>query len=380
MSSQAYTPGLKRKEKCVVKKVRKLPVPGEVLVKVGETVSPDTVIARASVPGKPVTCNIAYKLGVDPNEIERYILKKFGDPVTENEPIALYKSLFGLIKRACPSPCNGTIEHISNVTGQVIIREPPIEIEVNAYIPGTVIETLPKEGAVIQSPAAFIQGIFGIGGEAYGELMIVSEKPEDVVEPKNITSNCKGKVLVGGALVTGDALRKALEVGAKAIVVGGINEMDLKNFLGYEIGVAITGHEKIGLTLILTEGFGEMRMLENTFDILRKFDGKLACVNGATQIRAGVLRPEVVIPRSDISLAELQEFEEDSCSQSTGLRVGTLVRIIREPYFGALGKVVRLPAKLQKIETESHVRVLEVELKDKTRVTVPRANVEIIEE
>jgi stage V sporulation protein SpoVS len=43
-------------------------------------------------------------------------------------------------------------------------------------------------------------------------------------------------------------------------------------------------NEKIGLTLILTEGFGEMRMLENTFDILKKFDGELACVNGATQI------------------------------------------------------------------------------------------------
>ncbi len=55
------------------------------------------------------------------------------------------------------------------------------------------------------------------------------------------------------------------------------------------------------------------------------------------------------------------------------------VRIIREPHFGGIGTVVNLPVDLEDIETESKVRILEVELAGKERIRLPRANVEIIE-
>jgi hypothetical protein len=41
--------------------------------------------------------------------------------------------------------------------------------------------------------------------------------------------------------------------------------------------------------------------------------------------------------------------------------------------------VTALPADLRQIETESPVRVLEVELVDRSTAVIPRANVEIIE-
>ena len=59
--------------------------------------------------------------------------------------------------------------------------------------------------------------------------------------------------------------------------------------------VAITGSERIGLTVVITEGFGEIAMSERTFRILQQREGRQASVN-ATQIRAGVMRPEIVIP------------------------------------------------------------------------------------
>lgn len=64
---------------------------------------------------------------------------------------------------------------------------------------------------------------------------------------------------------------------------------------------------------------------------------------------------------------------------SSGMKPGTKIRIIREPYFGALGEVISLPIELQKVESESSVRVIEIELEGGERVIVPRANVEIIE-
>jgi len=185
--------------------------------------------------------------------------------------------------------------------------------------------------------------------------------------------------LVGGALVTSDALQKAVKVGAKGIVVGGINDHDLTVFLGYQIGVAITGEEDIPLTLIITEGFGEMGMAEKTFSLLKNFDGMHVSINGATQIRAGVMRPEIVIPRPELTTEEL-DFEEKKEFLEHGLLPGTPIRIIRKPYFGALGVVSKLPIPLQTIETESDVRVLEAEFADGRRVIVPRTNVEIIEE
>ena len=54
-----------------------------------------------------------------------------------------------------------------------------------------------------------------------------------------------------------------------------------------------------------------------------------------------------------------------------------MVRIIRQPNFGSIGRVIELPHALRALETEAMVRVLVVELAGGAgAVTVPRANVE----
>jgi transcription antitermination factor NusG len=370
----AYTPGLKVKRAMTITKTRRLPIPGEVFVEKGKKVNYYDIVARTEIPGDPEIVKVALLLGVEPEDLPRYMTKKVGDKVAKDEVIAAYNALFGLIKKRVPSPIDGTIESISDVTGQVIVRGLPVPVEVDAYIPGEIVEVLPREGAVIETNAAFIQGIFGVGGETHGEIRMAVGSPDEVLSPDQIKAGDKGKVLVGGSMVTLEALRKAVDVGVSCIVVGGVRHKDVTTFMGEEIGVAITGHEEVGLTLIVTEGFGEMKMSRRTFDLLKSFEGYLAAVNGATQIRAGVMRPEIIIPHS--------EFFEQSTSEelSAGMVPGTPVRIIRQPYFGAIGKVVSLPIELQKVQTESYVRVLEVELEDGRVVTVPRANVEIIEE
>jgi hypothetical protein len=181
---------------------------------------------------------------------------------------------------------------------------------------------------------------------------------------------------VGGSLVDSPTLKKAIELGVKGVIVGGIRDAELSSFLGYNIGVAITGEERMGITLILTEGFGKMSMASKTFSFLKKFEGRLACINGATQIRAGVIRPEIIIPLEELIVG----LRDDDELLLEGLTSGLPVRIIGPPYFGAIGHVTDLPVELQTVETESKVRVLEVELEDGSKVLVPRANVELIEE
>ncbi len=372
--AHAYTPGLKVAKATIVRKERRLPLPGTVLKKVGDKVKAEDVVARTELPGNVVPINVAGLLSVPPEDVPLLMLKKVGDPVKKGEIIAQSKGFFGLFKSSVTAPVDGTIENISKVTGQVILREPPLPVEVKAYIDGEVVEVIENEGVIVQTKASFIQGIFGIGEERIGHIHVIAETPDDILDADMITEEHKGKILVGGSFVTAAAIKKAVSVGAVAIVVGGIDDANLRDFLGYDIGVAITGNEGKGITLVITEGFGKLRMAHRTFELLKELEGKKASVNGATQIRAGVIRPEVIVPDETLEI----KTEEESLSE--GLVPGSLVRIIREPYFGQIGKVIELPPELQEIETEAKVRVLKVELEGGKQVIVPRANVEIIEE
>ncbi|MBD3332800.1 hypothetical protein GF356_08115 [candidate division GN15 bacterium] len=372
--AHAYTPGLKVTENLLIRKRRILPLKGEVVVKVGDKLNPNDVVARTHLPGNVVPLNVANKLGVPPEDLSMVMQKKEGDPIKEGEQIALKKSFIKWFSSSATATIDGTIESISNVTGQVLQRGEPIPVEVTSYVKGTVAEVIENEGVVMETYASFVQGIFGIGGETFGDIQIAVDNNSTVLEDKLITNDMKDKVIVGGAMVTAAALKKAIEVGVRGIVVGGFDDKDLRDFLGYDIGVAITGNEDIGISLVVTEGFGQIDMAKKTFDLLSRHQGEMACINGATQIRAGVIRPEVVIP------TELnKELEDKAANGVGGLATGSPIRVIRHPYFGYLGEVTDLPAPLQVLESESKARVLKVKFDDGTEVIVPRANVEMIE-
>lgn len=375
--AHAYTPGLRVTALARIERARRLPLKGTVLVERGKTLRAEDVVARTQLPGNVQTVKVASLLGIHQEDLRDYMLKKEGDPIQKDEILATSKSFFGLFKGECRSPIAGTVEGISTVTGQVILREPPVPVEVNAYVDGTVAEVLPEEGVVMLTAGAFIQGIFGIGGETSGLLHAVVDGPDEVVTAAHLKGDLAGKILLGGSHVTHDVLRRAVDAGARALVVGGFSDSDLKAFLGFDLGVAITGQEEKGITLIVTEGFGKMRMAEKTFRLLHDRAGARAAVNGATQIRAGVMRPEIIIPDPTVSP---ESVAQETGDLSKGLRVGSPVRAIRDPWFGRIGVVTDLPPDLRPLETEASVRVLTVRFDSDAEVTMPRANVEMIEE
>jgi hypothetical protein len=374
--AHAYTPGLLVTERLEFIKQRILPLKGDVLVKVGDKVAPNVVVARTNLPGRVEPLNVANLLGVPPEDVPLCMLKGVGDSVAQGEVVGLSKSFFGMFKSEAKAKIEGTLESISQVTGQVLLRGHPIPVEVQAYVQGEIVEIFENEGVGIKTLATYIQGIFGIGGETHGKILMVSKGPSDILDENDISADHKGCVIVGGSRVTADALKKAISVGVAAVVVGGFDDKDLRDFLGKDLGVAITGSEDLGVTLVVTEGFGQIDMAQRTFDLLTKSEGREASVNGATQIRAGVIRPEVVIPLAEGEVGHKQV----SADERLGLDVGSPIRVIRDPYFGSLGTVTGLPPELHTLESESKARVLEVEFADGERATIPRANVEALEE
>ena len=223
------------------------------------------------------------------------MLKEEGEEVKRDEVIAIYRAFFGRFTRTCRSPIDGQLETLLK-SGVALIRGMPIPVEARAHIPGRVVELIPGEGAVVETRAALVNGVFGVGGETIGELVLAVGEPDEALTAEAITNAHKGKVVVGGSLVTLDALRKAANVGLTGVLVGGVDQKDLTDFLGREIGVGVTGREEAGPTVIVTEGFGVYPMDGVTFNLLKSHEGKRASINGTTQIRQRMLRPEIIIP------------------------------------------------------------------------------------
>jgi hypothetical protein len=357
-----------------VRRERRLPLKGEVLVRVGDAVGPDSVVARSELPGNVQTVNLAARLAVDPAQVAGTLLRPLGSVVRAGEAIASARALFGLMKHQVTAPADGTLESVSAVTGQLLLRERPIPVEVNAYVRGNVAEVLAGEGVVVESRGALVQGIFGVGGETFGPVAIATAHPHEPLTAAALGPEHRGAVVVGGSHVAFATVQRARELGVAALVVGGFDDQDLRQLLGRDLGVAITGQEELGLTLVLTEGFGHIAMAGRTWELLRASAGRVASVSGATQIRAGVMRPELLIPHDGpVGTAPAQAEGAGS------LEIGSAVRVIRQPWFGRLGRVAELPSELRALETEALVRVLVVEFGDDgTRATVPRANVERI--
>ncbi|MCS7165008.1 MAG: hypothetical protein RMJ51_01840 [Candidatus Calescibacterium sp.] len=377
--AHAYVPGLKVLARTIIKKERKLPIEGEVLVEKGGLVKARDVVARAFLPGPVDIINAANKIGIDPKELSLFLLKKEGDRVTEGEVIVKYSSFFGLFRQEIKSNLTGFVESISFATGQIILRRDPTPVEVLAFVDGIIEEVIPKAGVIVKTYGTYIQGIFGVGKEKIGRLRVISKSNNDELSDVSLLQDVQeGDIIVGGSYVTKEFVNAAINKGVIGIIVGGIDAETLKDILGYEIGVAVTGTEEIPITFIITEGFGKIDMAQRTFELLSKANGRVVSISGATQIRAGVIRPEVIIPFLE-EIESIQDIQEESFS--TALEVGKFVRVIREPYFGRIAVITELIEEPYNIPTESRVRVAKIRMLDTNEeIIFPRANIEIIEE
>jgi len=372
--AQVLTPVLRVLSSTIVRKVRELPVRGEVLCAVGGLVSGGDVVAKAGLPGELHILRLAEKLGIEPFEVLRGLRVKVGDQVQVGTLLCEHVGFFGLFKSRFISPVSGTVEMLVERSGHLGIRAPARPLELQAYISGRVVAVEEGKSVTIETRAAFVQGIFGVGGERRGVLQVLPVTPETQLDELHLPQEMAGKVLVGGTKPALSAIKKAAQAGAVGMVVGALDDAALAGYLGYNIGVALTGDEKIPLTLIATEGFGDIPMGDRILEVLKPLDGMEVSLNGATQVRAGAIRPEIIVCHVGRSL----EIESTAPVVGRGLEVGSKVRIIRVPYFGLRAEVVELPPDPCRLETGSYARVLRARLDDGRTVTVPRANVELI--
>jgi hypothetical protein len=74
--AKAYTPGLKVTARTTYRVRRLLPVSGDVRVKVGDSVSAETVVAETFLEGDVFPIKVAGMLSVNPSELMPLMLKR----------------------------------------------------------------------------------------------------------------------------------------------------------------------------------------------------------------------------------------------------------------------------------------------------------------
>ena len=382
--SSLFTPGLLLSPRKRVVKHRDLPVAGRVLVAVGDVVQPDSIVAEAEREGELLIVRVGEILGLSPGDVVQRLVVKIGDKVKAGDLIAELRGLWGLFRTTVQAPISGTVDLISTATGHIGIRGPATRLTLSAYLEGIVERVEEGRGVVIATDATIIQGIFGVGGERWGVITLLTCASNEVVTPEHIPDDCVGRILIGGMSPQLETLRVAASRGAVGFITTSIDDATLRDYVGYDIGIALTGDEDLSMTLIITEGFGAIPLNSRLLELLRLAEGKRGSINGATQVRAGALRPELITSPTD-NVNDLSPSSANSTKQSTnslddknGLSLGSKVRMIRVPFFGMRGTVVELPHELARIETGALARVAKIHVEQTgEEVIVPRANLEV---
>lgn len=359
---------------------RQLPHPGEVVVRVGQRVEPDDVVAWAFVPAAPQIVNLARTLMIPPSRVKRALLHEIGAQVAQGAPLAR-SSRFG--GRVCPAPVSGVLAGVDEATGYITIVPEPTRYELSATVRGVVMEVMPYEGVRIETPAAQVYGIFGIGTSQYGVLRLLVTDPAEPITEEMINPRSAYAVIIGGSGISAAALRQAVQQQVRGIIVGGIDEAELRAFLGaagyaaWEIGppnwqIPATPLPPGDLVVVVTEGFGNRPMSQPLFELLASHDGKEALVEGSTRLWNGAQRPRVVIPLSTRTTGLSIEAPRPA------VRPGALVRVLHQSCLGALGQVRAISSTPRRLPSRVRTPAASIVLDDGSMITAGTIAVEAL--
>ena len=241
--------------------VYRSPVEGRI-----EKILPDgTMVIRESPEEAQVltTVQVAKDLGVHADQLKPYLKVAVGDELERGQWLAA----IGTGGRISKSPVRGRISRIDERCGMVMIEPLLEELEVPAWLPGTV-ESVTERGCTIVSEGVDIYGVWGSGGEAHGPLAMGSIKPGCVAVLERADAA---------------AIAECREAGVAGLIAGGV---DLEDVL----------EPQLGFTLVVTGAFGASSIAEELLAILSAHEGRRALIDGTTQLRVGVRRPRIILP------------------------------------------------------------------------------------
>lgn len=336
-----------------IRRARQLPVPGQVKVHPGQKVNASDVIAEARIPSGHMILDVRRGLGIPKiSEAERCIVRQQGDKLEKGDVIAESGGMFSRMMRA---PVDGEIVLISS--GQVVLQVRSTTMEVKAGFAGSVSELIQDRGAVVETNGALVQGVWGNGRIESGLLRLAAHSSEEELTRQNVDINMRGTVVLAGHCASGDALQAGADFQLRGLILTSMDSelLPLAANLNYPIFVV--------------EGFGKIPMNETAYRLLSTSVERDISINASFNPSTGE-RPELVIqlPASGQAAPETDIFAPEKT-----------VRIQGAPYEGKVGTIVQVRQGLFALPNGLKVFAADVQLGKDTRVTVPLANLEVIE-
>ncbi len=315
-----------------------------------------------------VTIPVSEPLQCSPDAIREHLRVNKGDAVRQGEIIAVAHQD---IRNSVMAPFDGEILNIDASDGTVLLQRSQTEISVRAFLPGTVCRVIPQLGAVIESHVTRVSGVFGMGGEHSGTVRVLSEDSTSVLQKETLDDSMQNDVLVTRGAVTADAVLTAGQLGVAGIIAGCMRGDCVYDLTGQRMELGLTGSEPLSLAVIITEGFSEnLSMNDTLFEVFSEYAGRTAYLNGTTQIRAGVVRPEILLPADEQQGPGEWSQSEDDISE------GDQVLILRGPHFMRTGTVSKLMNEGVEMDSGLTGPAARVVLQGSREVLVMQANLE----
>jgi hypothetical protein len=322
---------------------------GTTLVTVGQMVQAADAIVEVAGNSEIRLVEGASALGVAPADVRRALQVAVGEDVREGQVIA---KKGGLFRKSLAAPVTGTLLHVDDTRGILLIRTVAPVTPINALLRGEVSAVEADQSVEITSQGAVIQGIWGNGRANAGTIRLLISSASDSANPALINPGLRGTVLVVGATADRTLLERAQGVGVMGVIAGSMD------------GALLSLAQSVSYPIVLTEGFGNIPINDASFAILADLNGREATV-GVLSDKVGI--PEILVARSGVVRPLFPPG---------ALAAGDRVRLLSAPYVGQLGTIEESAGRRIALPNRVPATVCTVRLDRGLSVQIPYANVE----
>jgi hypothetical protein len=337
-----------------IRRERALPQSGEVSVGVGNEVTPIQVVARMPLETHFAIVDGSEALGVPPEEVKGLVIVE-DEAIVEVGTVLAKKEQFAR-KRQVLAPVEGKLFDVVN--GRIVISQTAEWLEKQAMVSGRVVSYMGDRGVIIETHGTLIQGVWGSGKENFGKLKVATRNFNGSLTKDQVSGDVGTLVLAAGRVEHLEVLEIAEQRHVAGIIAGSMSA---------ELCMAASA---LSYPIILTDGVGKQNMTPAIFSLLQGMDGRETSLF-ADYDRSRGQRPEIIIPEPPAAAAE-------AVAANRPIRLGQMVRLLRAPYIGYTGEIVKIYALSQILATSAKAQGVDVRLADGSVVFVPFANFDVM--
>jgi len=326
-----------------------LPYSGTVLVRIGQEVAAGDPIAEVRMPARYQVFDVVNNFKINPRHIDRYIERLVGEPVKAGDIIAQKSGIIGRIFRASE---DGMVVAIRD--GKITLALGEKVVQVLAAFPGTVVEIISEQGAVIATQGALLQGIWGNGLNVSAVLTRWGEEAE-----AEKADGFAGKILAVDHCASRAQLNRYMAQQPAGMVFGSVLPQVLPEL------------EQADIPMMVLVGFGELPLDPISLQMLKQMQGQMVALNANPPDPLEGTHPELILPGR-------AQFTEELFPAEELLKVGRRVRLLGKPYAGSVGTVIELPELPEMFASGLVMEAVVVQREDGQVIRVPRANIVVI--